>query len=472
MQEMMVSPRQTWMRCLFQWIITLLSIMIFMNQTLQAQAIDDTELATQVQMFVEQLVANDQFSGAVLIAKNGQPIFQGAYGLASKAYNIPNQLDTKFNLGSMNKMITSVAIAQLVAEEKLSYEDALSKHLTNYPNKEVAGKVTIHQLLTHTSGLPDYFNNKFMDSSREKFRSVRDFFQLFVDKPLEFTPGARHQYSNSNFIVLGAIIEAISGETYFDYVREHIYKPLDMMNTDAYELDYDTPNLAVGYTQAPEGGWKNNIFMHVIKGGPAGGGYSTVEDLTRFAEALLDHTLLSKEATDTITTGKVTSPDFQNASYAYGFLDENVNGFRRYGHSGGFPGINGQLHVYPDLGYTVAVLANYDFAADIVADRIGRLLTDGDIPIAIDLPLEKLSNYAYAYTGTGPSLEIVIDKGALWLVLNGNERHKFLPLSETEFFDEQFTDVRMKFVLNEKGEVIEMTLIGAGPQPDTFTPKD
>ena len=472
MQEITARPKQSWMCPLIHWVTIISRMLIFMPQPIQAQTISDAELATQIQTFVEKLVANDQFSGAVLVSKDGETIFQGAYGLASKAYNVPNQLDTKFNLGSMNKMITAVAIAQLVAAGKLSYDDTIGKHLTNYPNEEVASKVTIHHLITHTSGLLDYFNDMFRDSSREKYRSVRDFFTLFADKPLAFTPGATHSYSNSNFIVLGAIIEAVSEQNYFDYVREHIYEPTGMMNTDAYEMDYDTPNLATGYTRAPEGGWKNNLFMHVIKGGPAGGGFSTVEDLTRFAQALLNHTLLSAEDTAFITTSKVAVPGAQGTSYAYGFIDEKVNGVRRFGHGGGFLGINGQLHIYPDLGYTVAVLANYDPpAAENVAEYVGKLLTDGEIPIAIDMPLEKLSTYAHTYTGSVPNLETVVDNSALWLVID-NERHKFLPLSETEFFDEQFTDIRMEFALDEEGKVTEMTLIGAGPKPDTFTPKD
>jgi D-alanyl-D-alanine carboxypeptidase len=474
MQEAITNLRQRWTRD-FQRLVAILCIVMLMSQLLSAQDVptmNGTELATQIQTFVENLTANDQFSGAVLVSKDGQTIFQGAYGLASKAFNVPNQLDTKFNLGSMNKMITSVAIAQLGEAGKLSYDDTIGEHLTDYPNEDVASKVTIHHLLTHTSGLPDYFNDTFVDFSREKYRSVRDFFALFADKPLEFTPGATWSYSNSNFIVLGAIIEAVSGETYFDYVREHIYEPLGMTNTDAYEMDYDTPNLAMGYTRAPEGGWKNNLFMHVIKGGPAGGGFSTVEDLTRFARALLEHTLLSAESTEFITSSKITVRGAGAASYAYGFIDENVNGHRRFGHGGGFEGINGQLHVYPDLGYIVVVLANYDPpAAEIIADRVGRWITGSEVPKAMDMTLEQLSKYVHVYTGTGPSLETVVDNGALWLVM-GDERHKFLPLSETEFFDEQFMDIRMKFVLDEEGNVTEMTLEGAGPQPETFTPKD
>lgn len=379
MRKIIANSRNSLYIQLLNWRTICLCTVLIGFQTASAQdtpSMSDTELATQIQIFVEDQVSTEQFSGALLVTHESQIVFQGAYGLASKAFNVPNQLDTKFNLGSMNKMITAVTVAQLVATGKLNYDDAISQHLSDYPNEEAAGAVTIHHLLTHTSGLTDYFNDTFIETSRENYRTVKDFFSLFANKPLEFSPGSRWQYSNSNYIVLGAIIEAVSGETYFDYVREQIYEPLGMINTDAYEMDYDTPNLAIGYTRSLKGDWKNNLFMHVIKGGPAGGGFSTVEDLTRFAQALLNHTLLSEQDTDFITTGKVPIPGVRDSSYAYGFEEEKVNSYRRYGHGGGFAGISGTLNIYPELGYTVVVLANYDPpAANRVAEYIGKLLT-------------------------------------------------------------------------------------------------
>jgi CubicO group peptidase (beta-lactamase class C family) len=433
-----------------------------------APALDEAELVAAIEQYVEQQVADDQFSGAVLVAKAGEVIFQQAYGLASKAYAVPNQVDTKFNLGSMNKMITAVAIAQLAQAEKLAFDDPISKHLPDYPNAEAAEKVTIHHLLTHTSGLPDYFNDQFMESSRTKFRQIADFFPLFAAQPLQFEPGSQWRYSNSNFLVLGAIVEAVSGQNYFTYVREQIYQPAGMLNTDAYEMDRETPNLAMGYTRASaDDEWRNNLFLHVIKGGPAGGGYSTVGDLLRFANALTTHQLLTPEYTEMVLTGKVDVPGPNGEQYAYGFQNEQVNGYRRVGHGGGFQGINGKLDIYPDLDYTVVVLANYDPpAAQLVADRIGKLITGVEIPQAISLTPRELRNYANTYAregaGGGPSaLELVVDRGALWLIL-GSERHKFLPLSKTEFFDAQFEDIRIHFTLDKQGKATGLALAAGG----------
>ena len=175
-------------------------------------------------------------------------------------------------------------------EGRLAFTDPVGKHLPDYPNKAVAEKVTLHHLLTHTSGVGDYFNDKYVKAAKDRFRTVRDFFPLFVDKPLEFEPGTRFRYSNAGFMILGAVIEKVSGQNYFDYVRDHVYKPAGMADTDAYEMDQDTPNLATGYRrinlqgQSEVGPRRNNLFLHVFKGGPAGGGFSTAEDLIRFAQ--------------------------------------------------------------------------------------------------------------------------------------------------------------------------------------------
>ncbi len=340
-----------------------------------------TDMAKRLSDYLDGLVAKDRFSGAVLLAKDGKPVFKKAYGLASKRYNVPNRVDTKFNLGSMNKMFTGVAICQLAQQGKLSFDDPIIKHIPDYPNKEVAEKVTIHHLLTHTSGLGSYWNEKY-ENDWKTIRTVEGFLNTFVDEPLAFEPGERFQYSNSGPIVLGRIIEKITGQSYYDYVRENIYQPTGMYNTDCYEMDRPTPNLAIGYTNLNYDGSKgrgprrNNLFLHSVKGGPAGGGYSTVEDLLKFATAVQDHKLLNAKYTATMLEGK--SAMGPGSMYAYLFGDNKRNGHRSYGHNGGAPGINANLRFYPALGYTFAVMANYDGVAMRVSGFIERML--GAIP--------------------------------------------------------------------------------------------
>ncbi len=338
-------------------VLFLLGVALFSGM---ARAASDQEVVKKTTAFLEELSARNGFSGAVLIARDGVPIFRQAYGFANRSFDVPNRVDTKFNLGSMNKMFTATAIMQLVEQGKISLDARIIDYVPDYPNQDVAKRVTIHQLLTHTAGLGQYWTPEFMKTSKDLFRKVADYIPLFVNDSLLFEPGSRYSYSNAGFMVLGLIIEKVTGEDYFEYVRENIYKPAGMINTDAYENDYVVPNLAVGYTEmgAEKGRVKNNLFMHVCKGGPAGGGYSTVEDLLAFGNALTGNKLLTAPSMKTMTAGKVKAE--ANAMYAYGFLDRDENGHHIIGHTGGFPGISGYLGIFTDLGYTVCVLSNFD----------------------------------------------------------------------------------------------------------------
>ena len=260
---------------------------------------------------------------------------------------------------------------------KLAFDDKVGKHLPSWPNGDVREKVTIHQLLTHTSGMGSYFNDEYQGAAKERFRKVKDYRTLYAEEPLEFEPGSRWSYSNSGFMLLGEIVESCSGQDYFDYVREKVTAPLGMTNTACYEMDHDTPNLAIGYTNEgpsplPEGEKWNNLYLHVVKGGPAGGCFSTVEDLVKFASGLREAKLLSPELTATMTTGKIApSTDRSESLYAYGIFEKKLPSERIVGHGGGFPGINGQLDIYWTRGYAVAVLSNYDPpAAENVAQKI------------------------------------------------------------------------------------------------------
>jgi D-alanyl-D-alanine carboxypeptidase len=323
----------------------------------------EASVAKELQSYFDSLAAENKFSGVLLVAKDGVTVASKAAGIANKATNAPIDLNTKFNLGSMNKMFTSVAIAQLAEAGKLSFTDTISKHLPDYPNKEVADKVTIHQLLTHTSGLGMYWNEKFM-AQRETLLTVAAHLPLFASDPLLFPPGEKFQYSNSGFMVLGAIIEKVSGQDYYSYVQEHIYKPADMSNTGFYEPGKETPNLAAGYSRmSPDGKAleeaKDNTNTREVKGGPAGGGYSTAPDLVKFHQALLSYKLLDKAHTDLITTGKVDMPGGR-ARYGYGFGDMNAGGKHSIGHNGGAPGIAANFEMFPDSGYTAVALMNSD----------------------------------------------------------------------------------------------------------------
>ena len=316
--------------------------------------------------------ANDQFSGAALVAQDEDVLLEAAYGLADRAQNLPNQVDTKFNLGSMNKMFTAVSILQLMEAGKLSLDDTLLQHLPDYPNPEVAAQVTIHQLLTHTSGLGDVFTDEFIQDPH-RYRSNADYLPLFVNEPLLFKPGEEFSYSNAGFVVLGLIIEKVSGQSYDEYVQQHIFDPSGMADSGAFAIDANIPNLATGYTTRDFMGNEldaltSNSGMIPVKGFAAGGGYSSVEDLLRFRHALWGYKLLSAASTELLTTGKVEMGPITR--YSYGFMDRNAGGERVVGHTGGAPGICSFLYMYPDSGYTVVVLTNNDDGCALVLDYL------------------------------------------------------------------------------------------------------
>lgn len=340
-----------------------------------SKRLSESEIAPELQSYVNQLAKADAFSGTALFAKDGKVLFEGAWGLASKRFNVANNLDTKFNLGSVNKMFTAVAIAQLVERGTLAFDDPLSKHLsTDWLPRETADKIQLRHLLTHTSGLGSYFTEEFMNASRERFRTVDDFRPIVSKETLAFEPGSDWSYSNSAFLLLGAVIESVTGQSYFDYVRENIFKPAGMSDTDSYEMDRPIPNLAIGYTKRPDG-WYNNILMHVVRGGPAGGGYSTVRDLLKFDRALRSGKLVNEITFNSLTTPK---PELNSPHYGYGFGIHGTQNDRIVGHTGGFPGVSADFKMFLDQGYTVAVLSNYGGAAHAVSERIMELMSNID----------------------------------------------------------------------------------------------
>lgn len=316
----------------------------------------------KIQTYFDSLVADNKLSGAVVVAKNGVAIASKAAGIANKVTNAQINLDTKFNVGSLNKMFTGVAITQLAQQGKLDFKDPIIKHLPDYPNKEVAEKVTIHQLLTHTSGMGTYINDKYR-AERSKLTTVAAHFPLFVNDPLAFPPGEKFEYSNAGYMVLGAIIERVSKQDYYTCVKEHIFAPAGMTNSGFYEPGKEIANLAVGYTKMGSDGKpteeiRANTDRIEIRGGPAGGGYSTVGDLVKFHVALSSFKLLDREHTKLATEGKVDAGRI--GRYAYGFGDSVFDEKHIVGHNGGWPGVAANFEMYPELGYTAVVLMNAD----------------------------------------------------------------------------------------------------------------
>ena len=287
---------------------------------------------------------------AFLVAQNGKTVLGQAWGMADETKSIRNTTYTQFCIGSMNKMFTAVAILQLVGAGKLALDKSIVTYWPDYPNRDFAARVTIRELLNHTGGTGDIFTPEY-EAHRQETRALADYIKLFGTRPVAFEPGTRMEYSNYGFILLGRIIELVTLEPYEKYIREHVYLPAKMLHTDSRPENDHVEGRAIGYTQGSNGLTPNTDTMP-WSGTSAGGGYSTVRDLLLFAEALQSGKLLSPELLREATQGSPMSRD-----YGMGFYALPDGG---YGHGGGAPGINGELHILPHSGYVLIALVNRD----------------------------------------------------------------------------------------------------------------
>ena len=312
----------------------------------QQPPIAEPELVSRLEGLVDSLSRADEFSGVVLLARGAEPVFQRAYGMADRESRRPNNIETRFNLGSINKVFTATLIRQLAAEGRLSLDDTLGRLLPDYPDRDVAARVTVRQLLEHRSGVSGNIFGAPPGGTRGDVRRTADFLALIRGAPLQFEPGTRQQYSNAGYVVLGAVIERLTGMSYYDAVRERIFVPAGMTSTDSYAVDSLPPNTALGYTRgftgAPggppsAGPWRRNFETLPGRGSSAGGGYSTARDLLRFITASYERRVRSAP--------------------------------RGIGAAGGAPGINGIVEEELPGGYHLVVLANLDPPA---AERVAR----------------------------------------------------------------------------------------------------
>jgi CubicO group peptidase (beta-lactamase class C family) len=335
------------------------------------------EIISRIEKCLNKLEEDIEFSGSVLVAEKGAVLLKQAIGDASKAYEIPNKTDTKFNIASVGKMFTGLAITQLVEQGKLSFDDPISRYVSeDWLSKEVSEKIQVKHLLTHTSGLGDYFRDAYQQCEIPFFRNLEDYKSLITDDTLMFEPGSRFLYSNTGMLLLGVVIENVTKEEYFKYLKKNIFEPIGMKNTDGFDKDSPVINRATGYTKVYENGnvtWNNHQFTRVMRGSPSGGIYSTVDDMLKFDSAIRSNKLLSPEYTKILLEGR---PELNAAFHSYGFfVSEGARG-RLASHKGDGSGMNCQFKMFLDSGYTVIVLSNYSQpSANMVANVIEQLIT-------------------------------------------------------------------------------------------------
>jgi CubicO group peptidase (beta-lactamase class C family) len=295
---------------------------------------------------VDGAASHNGFTGAVAVTRNGKLVFARGYGLADRAHRRKATIDTAFNLASMGKMFTGVAAAQLVQAKKLRFDDPVGKYVPGLPRR--LRPLTIAQLLDHTSGLGDYFDDPGYDRLRPRLTSLAAYLPLVARESLQFRPGARWSYSNSGFLLAGLAIEHASGERYDTYLARHVWGPAGMTHTGCYSRTHLPSFAAVGY----DGDLPNTATLPP-EGTSAGGCYSSARDLLRFAAALESGKLLDRVLVTTITTSRVAAP---GGGYGYGFGTRGTTVW----HNGGAPGAAGELDINPKLGVVAVVLGNVD----------------------------------------------------------------------------------------------------------------
>ncbi|MGY3718247.1 serine hydrolase domain-containing protein [Sutcliffiella cohnii] len=333
-----------------------------------------------LKMLIEQTCKSIDFSGVVSIQKGQEVLFQSAYGLSNRSDKINNKMDTRFGIASGCKIFTAVAISQLVEKGVLSFEtrlkDCLPITFSNFDEN-----ITVHQLLTHTSGIPDYFDEAVMDDFADLWKErpmytierLHDFLPMFQHNEMMFTPGEKFHYNNAGFIVLGLIVEEVSRVSFTDYVQKNIFDRCGMEKSGYFSLNHLPWNTAIGYIDEQDGNWKSNIYSIPIKGGADGGAFITASEMERFWERLLNNKLLNEEFTIKLLTPHIFEDE--ESYYGYGVWISKKNGeIYKYHVMGYDPGVSFHSGYYPRQESAITVLCNKSYGAyDIVELVEGNL---------------------------------------------------------------------------------------------------
>ncbi|WP_150270887.1 serine hydrolase domain-containing protein [Paenibacillus tepidiphilus] len=314
---------------------------------------------------IEQAAAASSYSGTVLLKQHGAPLAALSSGYASLADRRLNRIDTRFGLASGAKLLTAVAICQLMDQGKLTPDSRVLDILQRSDFPRFAPDITVHHLLTHSSGIPDYFDEETMEDfsalwiERPMYRLLqpRDFLPMFSGQPMKFVPGARFHYNNAGYIMLGLLVEAISGESFAEYVEGRILRPCRMGHSGYYTLDELPENTATGYIEDEAGRIRTNIYSIPVKGGPDGGVFASAPDVLRLWEELIGQRLLSATMTAAMLTPHIHAGGEEY--YGYGvWITKRGGEILKYHLMGYDPGVSFHSAYYPGSGISVAALCN------------------------------------------------------------------------------------------------------------------
>ena len=409
----------------------------------------------RIEEIVQSYVTNHEFMGTVLIAKGDKIVFDKGYGFANLEWQIPNTPDTKFRLGSVTKQFTAASILLLEERGKLKTDDLVKKYMPDAP--AAWDKITIFHLLTHTSGIPSFTGFKEYPDMEKKPATPEEIVKLFKDRPLEFEPGSKFNYSNSGYFLLGYLIDKISGEKYPQFVKENIFTPLGMADS-GYDVNAEViAHRASGYTPTGKGEIENTGYIDMTIPYSAGALYSTTHDLLKWERGLYGGKVLNAESLK-----KMPTPF--KSEYGFGLFISTADGHKKIDHGGGIEGFNTELAYYPDDQMAVIALANLNGnAPGEIANKAATVEFGGKVELtserkAIALKPEELSALVGVYSlAPGVDLAVTLEGSQLSTQLTGQPKFEIYPEGPTFFFL-KVVDAQLEFAKDGAGKATQVTL--------------
>lgn len=437
-------------------IILLFGLLLLSISAVKAQT--DEANAKRVDSILTVYANKKMFCGSVMIAKDGKPLLSKGYGMANFSYDIPNTPQTKFKLASVSKQFTAAAIMLLQEQGKLSTDDKLTKYIPDYPNGD---KITIHHLLTHTSGIVNFTNLPIYDSLMKYELSLTENIGYFKNKPLDFEPGTKFKYSNSGYILLSYIIEKASGKSFPEYMSASIFEPLGMKNSGVFNGNKVIKNLAMGYSQLEGDEMENAEYIDMSIPSGAGAIYSTVEDLLIWDQALYSEKLLKKSSID-----KIFTPNLDN--YAYGWNVDTYKDSKWHFHSGGIQGFTTVINRFPDKNLTIIILKNIDNQILFSANKTARAIMFNDTyELPVERKIAKVDEKIYKKLCGDYELEpnfiltITTEAGKLFAQATEQSKFEIFPEADYKYFY-KVINAQLEFTTDKKGNVDKVTLFQGG----------
>jgi CubicO group peptidase (beta-lactamase class C family) len=418
-----------------------IACVILLNVSARCQTVPDKEIASRIQAYLQPFGDTGNLIGSVLVARGGRILFRRSYGMANYELRVPNSSETRFHIASVSKPFTAAAILQLQEQGRLSVSDHVSRYVPDFPSGD---RITLDNLLTHTSGIPDINGIEGIDTFERSPHTLEQLVAKFASLPLEFAPGSKQSYSNSNYNLLALILEKVSGEGYENYLRRHIFEPAGMKDSgvddDASRL---IPNAASGYSPAGISGFENARYLDWSNKTGNGSLYSTVDDLYRFDRALNTDILLKR------ATQQKYFVEADDNLYGWYIWNQRL-GHRLLAAKGHSLGFTAELDRYPDDDVTVIVLTNsYGTASQKpVSEALEAIVFGQKVPPsppqrAIAVTETLLASYAgqyqYGPDYFDPNARFTLIPEAGYLLMKiGDHQASLIPVSETEFLERAF----------------------------------